>query len=177
MRAARNRSFRAGTDGGKENCIDRAFRARPSEFIAQESSMPLLRPHCYAGIAWKRDRSYCGRLELPNLSGQYSMLPGGLTRVMAAPNTGGPGLMHHADGSKDTWVFGESHHPGKRLPGGVAEQAVVINRGSTDLPSRVADDLFWMGRYAERAEGDGADGARCSGTAWHGSYAIRQRLD
>ena len=28
----------------------------------------------------------------------------------------------------------------------------MIHRGTTDLPSRIADDLFWMGRYAERAE-------------------------
>ena len=30
---------------------------------------------------------------------------------------------------------------------------VALSRGGGDLPSRVADNLFWLGRYAERAEG------------------------
>ncbi len=32
------------------------------------------------------------------------------------------------------------------------DQPVELRRGSADLPSRVADNLFWLGRYAERAE-------------------------
>ena len=32
-------------------------------------------------------------------------------------------------------------------------QPVELSRGGSDLPSRVADNLFWLGRYAERAEG------------------------
>ena len=27
-----------------------------------------------------------------------------------------------------------------------------LSRGGADLPSRSADNLFWLGRYAERAE-------------------------
>ena len=30
---------------------------------------------------------------------------------------------------------------------------VELSRGGNELPSRVADNLFWIGRYAERAEG------------------------
>ena len=30
---------------------------------------------------------------------------------------------------------------------------MVLERAPTDLPSRVADNLFWLGRYAERSEG------------------------
>ena len=32
-------------------------------------------------------------------------------------------------------------------------QPVELSRGGSDLPSRAADNLFWLGRYAERAEG------------------------
>ena len=28
-----------------------------------------------------------------------------------------------------------------------------VSRATFDLPSRVADNLFWLGRYAERVEG------------------------
>jgi uncharacterized alpha-E superfamily protein len=33
-----------------------------------------------------------------------------------------------------------------------SRQRVLFNRGGGDLPSRIADDLFWLGRYVERAE-------------------------
>ena len=29
---------------------------------------------------------------------------------------------------------------------------VQLSRGGGDLPSRVADNLFWLGRYSERAD-------------------------
>jgi uncharacterized alpha-E superfamily protein len=58
--------------------------------------------------------------------------------------------MQLGGGSKDTWVVGDSkdHTPARRqlslVPGSPA--------GKGDLPSRVADNLFWLGRYAERVE-------------------------
>ena len=53
--------------------------------------------------------------------------------------------------SKDTWVISD---------GAVSEftllrptvEPVELTRGGGDLPSRVADNFFWLGRYAERAE-------------------------
>jgi hypothetical protein len=53
--------------------------------------------------------------------------------------------------SKDIWVL--SDHPVEpfSLMGGL--QAVAEFRRSSDLPSRVADHLLWLGRYLERAEG------------------------
>jgi uncharacterized alpha-E superfamily protein len=35
------------------------------------------------------------------------------------------------------------------------DQPLELRRGSVDVPSRVADNLFWLGRYAERAENIG----------------------
>jgi uncharacterized alpha-E superfamily protein len=32
------------------------------------------------------------------------------------------------------------------------ERPVALSRGRSELPSRVADNLYWLGRYAERAE-------------------------
>jgi uncharacterized alpha-E superfamily protein len=60
--------------------------------------------------------------------------------------------MQRGGGSKDTWVLSSGvvdsftlQHP--------PDQPVALYRGEgTDLPSRAADHLFWLGRYAERAE-------------------------
>ena len=79
-------------------------------------------------------------------------------------------------GSKDTWILsdGPVNEATLLTPG---THPVELNRGGGDLPSRVADDLFWLGRYVHRAEGD-VRIARCllarvtdhgrGGTAGHG---------
>ena len=59
--------------------------------------------------------------------------------------------MQRGGGSKDTWVLSDipvdrfSLQRSRDLP-------LVLNRGTSDLPSRAADNLFWLGRYAERCE-------------------------
>jgi uncharacterized alpha-E superfamily protein len=53
--------------------------------------------------------------------------------------------------SKDTWVISDgavSEFTLLRSPA----QPVELTRGGGELPSRVADNFFWLGRYAERAE-------------------------
>jgi uncharacterized circularly permuted ATP-grasp superfamily protein/uncharacterized alpha-E superfamily protein len=80
----------------------------------------------------------------------FSMMPGGLTRV-AADQDELTISMQRGGGSKDTWVLAEGHiNTFTRLPDRNAP--VVVNRGGGELPSRIADNLFWLGRYAERAE-------------------------
>ena len=68
----------------------------------------------------------------------YAVMPGGLGRA--------------GDTSKDVWVLASGPvAPVSLLAPPTAP--VELKRGGADLPSRVADNLFWLGRYAERAEG------------------------
>ena len=81
----------------------------------------------------------------------FDVLPGGLVRVSSEPGRATIALQA-GGGSKDLWIMS---------PNPVAEvtllpsnkRSEVFRRSGIDLPSRVADNLFWMGRYAERAEG------------------------
>jgi uncharacterized alpha-E superfamily protein len=59
--------------------------------------------------------------------------------------------MQRGGGSKDTWVLSEEAVSPVTLlaPAG---SAMRPERAGSDLPSRVAESLFWLGRYAERAE-------------------------
>jgi uncharacterized alpha-E superfamily protein len=60
--------------------------------------------------------------------------------------------MQSGGGSKDTWVLSD----GAVLPVSLltpSGQPVSIARAAGGLPSRVADNLYWLGRYAERLEG------------------------
>jgi uncharacterized alpha-E superfamily protein len=60
--------------------------------------------------------------------------------------------MQRGGGSKDTWVLspGPVSHFSLLRPD---DAPVELTRGGHDLPSRMADNLYWLGRYAERAEG------------------------
>jgi uncharacterized alpha-E superfamily protein len=59
--------------------------------------------------------------------------------------------MQHGGGSKDTWVLGDGPSPEFTLlrP---PTHPLEVSRATFDLPSRVADNLFWLGRYTERVE-------------------------
>ena len=59
--------------------------------------------------------------------------------------------MQHGGGSKDTWVLGDGPVSQTTLmpPAMVPLQ---VSRATFELPSRVADNLFWVGRYVERIE-------------------------
>ena len=81
----------------------------------------------------------------------FVVMPGGLTRVAASPDALVVSMQQGA-GSKDTWV--ESAGPIctlSLLPSTTGP--VELSRGGSDLPSRTADNLYWLGRYVERAEG------------------------
>ena len=80
----------------------------------------------------------------------YAVMPGGLTR--SAPVKGGYIVSNQAGGvSKDTWVLTSTPqtHTSIWLQADRIERAV---ENSYHLPSRAAENLFWVGRYAERAE-------------------------
>ena len=78
-------------------------------------------------------------------------MPGGLTRVSSASDSLVVS-MQRGGGSKDTWVSCEQLPLPLTLlrPAGAP---IELSRGGTELPSRVADNLFWLGRYMERVEG------------------------
>ncbi|MBK9992122.1 MAG: circularly permuted type 2 ATP-grasp protein [Verrucomicrobia bacterium] len=80
----------------------------------------------------------------------YEVMPGGLSRFSNSPDQ----LivsMQNGGGSKDTWVIGEG--PVSQLSLLLPTTPIVrLERAAAEVPSRVADNLYWLGRYAERLE-------------------------
>lgn len=80
-----------------------------------------------------------------------SVLPGGLVRVSPTPQG-----VENPHGStqlgQDCWVIadGPVDQTSTLLP--AAQVPLRFVRGGAELPSRVAENLFWLGRYSERAE-------------------------
>ena len=82
--------------------------------------------------------------------GGYSVMPGGLARVSA--DTEGKFIsMQQGGSSKDTWIISESPVEETTLlhRAGVSFE---LRRTGNNLPSRLADSFFWLGRYSERAD-------------------------
>ena len=77
-------------------------------------------------------------------------MPGGLTRV-AADETVRALSMQSGASSKDAWVLSEAPVDNFSLLGNQG-RAVEIKRHGESAPSRAMDNLFWLGRYAERTE-------------------------
>jgi hypothetical protein len=123
------------------------IEAQPEEFVAQErvalSTVPV---RTEAGIA---PRHMVLRIYAAWNGQSYTVLPGGLTRV-STQDSSLVVSMHLGGGSKDTWVLSDTAEavPARRQ----ASVWIPEHRAGDDLPSRVADNLFWLGRYAERVE-------------------------
>jgi len=80
----------------------------------------------------------------------YVVMPGGLARL-CPPHPGQAFDFGRFGDGKDTWVISDATR------GSTAQRrprlgAVQLRRTGRELPSRSADNLFWLGRYAERAE-------------------------
>ncbi len=90
------------------------------------------------------------RLHATSVDDGYCVMPGGLARFSGSADSMIVS-MQRGGGSKDAWVLSDGPVDSFSFlqpPG----QAVVFSRALGDLPSRVADNLFWLGRYEERAQ-------------------------
>lgn len=132
----------------EREALKRAIQFDPDLFVAQER-IPLSTAPSWDG------RSLAPmpiglRVFLVATAAGYRVMPGGLTRI--APDRGGRFIsMQQGGSSKDTWITSALpvdedtllHAPGKNIE---------LRRTGNNLPSRLADNFFWLGRYSERAD-------------------------
>ncbi len=125
------------------------IRNAPADYVAQEqvalSSLPVWQEG--GGL---EPRHMVLRVYVIASEGSYAVMPGGLTRITSSLDSL-VASMQHGGGSKDTWVLSSSPVPQTTLLS-AASTSLDVSRATFDLPSRVADNLFWLGRYAERVE-------------------------
>ena len=121
----------------------------PDLFVAQE------RMEFSTAPAWRKNSLAAQPVSLrvflvADGRGGYGVMPGGLARV--SPDSGENFITMQSGGSsKDTWI--PSATPVEELTLLHASgQGVELRRTGNNLPSRLADNFFWLGRYAERAD-------------------------
>jgi len=124
------------------------IRDRPHRYVAQESvklsTVPVWRNEGFS------PRHVMLRVYVAATQDSYEVMPGGLARVSAEQDSMIV-TMQHGGGSKDAWVLSDRPVSSfTMLP--LMNQPVEVSRSAQNLPSRVADSLYWLGRYVERAE-------------------------
>ena len=127
----------------------RRIEERPGQWVGQE---PLAMGSCPTLTAGGLEsRRGVLRAFAVARSHSYVVMPGGLTRVAA---DGGVGRISNRAGAiaKDTWVLASEPEPLTSfwLQSGPAVAGIDP---MSSIPSRAAENLWWLGRYAERAEG------------------------
>ncbi len=131
----------------RAKAMDRVL-AEPYAWVAQEkiarSAVPV----------WTDSGIRCGhaaiRAFLVEDESRWHMMPGGLIRI--APDSGPMQLSVSAgDGSKDLWVIADRKVDPVSLLS-PTDQPAELRRTSAMFPSRVADNLFWLGRSLDRCD-------------------------
>ena len=123
--------------------------AAPAEFVASAPLVPSLSP-CLAANGLQ-PRPVLLRLFLLFDGEGWRALPGGFARVLTQRDLDCGRLPLHAL-SKDVWVASEEEQDIVG-PSALHSPALPVRRSPGDLPSRVAENFFWLGRNLERLEG------------------------
>jgi uncharacterized circularly permuted ATP-grasp superfamily protein/uncharacterized alpha-E superfamily protein len=130
----------------KTELIERLL-AFPYEYVAQEQVALSTAP------VWEdsrlKPRSMVLRTYALNTPTGWVALPGGLVRVSEANGT--VVSMQRGGHSKDAWVLSDRPVDTFSMLRPVTEP-LELRRASLIVPSGVADNTFWLGRYVERAE-------------------------
>ncbi len=127
--------------------LRRRISARPDQWVGQERLVPGSAPVLTAtGIA---PRATVLRTFAVAHGDSYVAMPGGLARA-GSSDLAGPITNLAGAESKDMWVIGtDAAHVIEFRP---EESSPAPTTPIDALPARAAEHLFWLGRYAERAE-------------------------
>jgi uncharacterized circularly permuted ATP-grasp superfamily protein/uncharacterized alpha-E superfamily protein len=124
------------------------IRTNPHHYIGQESVTLSTTPTWQNGKLVPRHLLL--RVYVAATEDGYTVMPGGLSRISSAQDSKVIS-MQKGGGSKDAWVLSDGPvNMFSLMPTDVSH--VKLARQTQDLPSRVADTMYWLGRYVERAE-------------------------
>jgi uncharacterized circularly permuted ATP-grasp superfamily protein/uncharacterized alpha-E superfamily protein len=130
------------------NALRSVIERRPRDWVGQEPVAMACAPTLTAAGLEPR-RSVLRAFAVARRD-SYVVMPGGLTRV--APSSDEDRITNQAGAlTKDTWVLASEpeHLTGFWLQPGPAVEGIDP---MASMSSRAAENLWWLGRYAERAE-------------------------
>jgi uncharacterized circularly permuted ATP-grasp superfamily protein/uncharacterized alpha-E superfamily protein len=157
--------FGSSTEGEERAALVVRLQARPYAYVAQEhvalSQAPVWRTNGTPNFA---ARALTIRVYAMATPRGFRVLPGGLARV-AAESAVDVVSTQRGGSSKDIWVL--SH--GKDEPAAAATRSLAVSLRPDDVPSpsRLVENLFWLGRYT----------VRCANNARLLRSSVRVRVD
>ncbi len=128
--------------------LEQQIAVAPWAFAASTSLVPSRAP-CF-GPDGLTPRPVVLRLFLMHDGTAWRIMQGGLGRVLA-PGEHVTETLPTGALFKDVWVLNEDSSDIEG-PGPAPPAQVTLRRSMGYLPSRVADDFYWLGRYVERLE-------------------------
>jgi uncharacterized circularly permuted ATP-grasp superfamily protein/uncharacterized alpha-E superfamily protein len=130
----------------------RRVEERPWAWLAQAALPGSLAPSLDAASGRLQPRPVVLRMFLAHDGARWHAMAGGLAEVLEeGVLPGARGATHGQRLTKDVWVLREES---EEIVGPPVQPAprLALRRASGDLPSRVADNMFWLGRYVERLD-------------------------
>jgi len=144
--------FGSDLEGEARAALIRRLRSRPYAYVAQEhialSQAPVWRSN---GAPHFAARAFTIRVYAIATEAGFRVLPGGLARV-ASEGAAEVVSAQRGGGSKDIWVLSD----GEIEPAVTGTHRLRVSVRPDDVPSRLVENLFWLGRYTVRC----ADKAR-----------------
>ena len=136
-----------GTVGEHRNAVDNWIDTSAAHLVGQEVVTLSTAPAFVDGALAPRPMSL--RVFLARTADGWRVMPGGFARIGRSGDT--PELAMQRGGSvADVWVVRKSAVDRETT---LAPSAAPFVRNQPGvLPSRAADNLYWLGRYVERAE-------------------------
>ncbi|MGA2777575.1 MAG: circularly permuted type 2 ATP-grasp protein [Steroidobacteraceae bacterium] len=151
------------------------LRERPYAYVAQErlafSQAPVWRNGATHGFAARALGIRVYAIATPT---GYRVMPGGLARI-AGDGAVDVVSMQRGGGSKDVWVLTPDLRPIEEFSGAPTQPRTQIRHD--ELPSRLVENLYWMGRYSERCDSKArllraSLGVRSNAALWSTAVAV-----
>ena len=137
----------AALDDDRRRELTRSLAERGGDFVGQEPVSLSTAPVYVDGKLEPRPISL--RVYAARTAKGWTIMPGGFARVGSTLDTAAI-AMQRGGQAADVWVV--SSKPVERVTLLSREGEKLVRQPVGDLPSRAADNLIWLGRYAERCE-------------------------
>ncbi len=139
--------FGRDTQGAARDELITRLRNRPYAYVAQEHVSLSQAPVWRGASSTELDaRALTIRVYACKTRNGVHVMPGGLARI-AQPDAADVVSSQRGGGAKDIWVLRDDPEP---VAAGPAAWSPEQRRN--DIPSRLVENLFWLGRYSVRCE-------------------------
>ena len=133
---------------GARSSFDAWLESDGAQLVGQEAVMLSTTPAYVEGRLVPRPMSL--RVFLARTPSGWEVMRGGFGRIGSAPEPGAI-AMQRGGTAADVWFVSRRRVEADSMLPAAATPYARVRPGV--LPSRAADNLFWLGRYVERAEG------------------------